>query len=223
MNKKLDTFISSKSKAAEAFRTLRTNIQYSSLDEDMKVVLVTSSSPSEGKSSVVSNLAKTMAESGKKVLLIDCDLRKPTIHKRFSITNNGGLTDLIVENQKIEDVIKTTSVSNLYVLSCGTIPPNPSELLSSQKMKNYINDLKEIFDIILMDAPPVLAVTDAQILSTIADGTILIAAYGKTEKKALAKSKEMVTKVGGKIVGVVINMVPTKANEYYYNGYYGSY
>lgn len=217
---KLDELIKNKSKAAEAYRTLRTNIQYSSLDDEMKTIVVTSSAPSEGKSTVVSNLAITMAEAGKKVLLVDCDFRKPTIHKRFSLTNKQGLTDILVGNQKVEEVIKLSSINNLYILNCGTIPPNPSELIGSKKMKKYLQDFKEIFDIILIDAPPVLAVTDAQILSTMTDGTILVSAYGRTEKKALVKAKEMITKVNGHLIGVVINMVPSTAQEYHYGGYY---
>lgn len=223
MKKNIISLMNSKSRAAEAFRTLRTNIQYSSLDSEIKLLVVTSSSPQEGKSTVISNLAVTMAQSGKKVLLMDCDFRKPTIHKQFGIPNSNGLSDIIIGEKKIEECLKTSEVKNLYILTCGTVPPNPSELLGSKAMTKYLNELKEIFDIVLIDAPPVLAVTDAQLLSVNADGTLLVASYGKTEKKAVVKSKEMIDKVGGKLTGVIFNMVPTKANEYYYSKYYGYY
>ncbi|SHJ61483.1 capsular exopolysaccharide family [Clostridium cavendishii DSM 21758] len=223
MDKKITSIINSKSREAEAFRTLRTNIQYSSLDEEIKTLVVTSSAPSEGKSTVISNLAVSMAQAGKKVLLVDCDFRKPTIHKKFALSNNNGLTNIIIGDAKIEECLKATETERLYVLTCGTIPPNPSEMLGSKAMRKYINDFKEIFDLILIDAPPVLAVTDAQLLAVNVDGVVLISSYGKTEKKAIIKSKELIENVGGKVLGVVLNMVPTKANEYYYSKYYGHY
>jgi capsular exopolysaccharide synthesis family protein len=223
MDKNLVSIVNSKSVGAEAFRTLRTNIQYSSLDEEVKSLVVTSSAPSEGKSTITSNLAISMAQSGKKVLLIDCDFRKPTIHKKFGLPNTNGLTNIIIGENKIEDCLKGTEVKNLYVLTCGTIPPNPSELLGSKSMKKLLDDFKGIFDIVLVDAPPVLAVTDAQLLSVNVEGTLLVASYGKTEKKAIVKSKEMIEAVGGKLLGVVLNMVPAKGNDYYYSKYYGYY
>ncbi|QAA32013.1 CpsD/CapB family tyrosine-protein kinase [Clostridium manihotivorum] len=223
MDKNLISLVSNKSRGAEAFRTLRTNIQYSSLDEKMRVIVITSSSPSEGKSTVISNLASSMAQAGKKVLLIDCDFRRPTVHKKFGIPNSKGLANIIIGENKIEECLKSTEIKNLYILTCGTLPPNPSELLGSKAMTKYLNEFKEIFDVVLIDAPPVLAVTDAQILSVNADGTLLVASYGKTEKKAIIKSKEMLDKVGSKLIGVVLNMVPSKANEYYYSKYYGYY
>lgn len=222
MDNNLISLVNSKSMGAEAFRTLRTNIQYSSLDEEVKSLVITSSAPYEGKSTVISNLAISMSQAGKKVLLIDCDFRKPTIHKKFGLPNTNGLTNIIIGENKIEDCLKGTEVKNLYILTCGAIPPNPSELLGSKAMKKYIEEFKEIFDIVLIDAPPVLAVTDAQLLSVNVDGTILVTSYGKTEKKAVIKSKEMIEAVGGKILGVVLNMVPAKGNEYgKYYGYYG--
>ena len=223
MDKNLISLVNSKSRGAEAFRTLRTNIQYSSLDEEVKSVVVTSSAPNEGKSTIASNLAVSMAQAGKKVLLIDCDFRKPTIHKKFGLPNTNGLTNIIIGENKIEDCLKATEIKNLYVLTCGTIPPNPSELLGSKSMRKLIDEFKGIFDIVLIDAPPILAVTDAQLLSVNVEGTLLVASYGKTEKKAVAKSKEMIEVVGGKLLGVVLNMVPAKGNEYYYSKYYGYY
>ena len=208
-----------KSHAAEAFRTLRTNIQFSSLDDEIKTIIVTSTQPGEGKSTVISNLAVTMAQSGKKVLLIDCDLRKPSVHKKLGISNQDGLTTLLAKQKKLEEVIQTTDVNNFFVLTSGPIPPNPAELLGSKKMKNFINELQGYFDAVLLDAPPVLAVTDAQILSTLCDGVIIVVEYGQAEKHAVVRAKEAIDKVGGKILGVVINKVPSNSKSYYYYNY----
>lgn len=208
-----------KSQAAEAFRTIRTNIQFSSLDEDIKALVVTSTQPSEGKSTVISNLGVTMAQSGKKVLLIDCDLRKPSIHKKLGVSNTDGLTTILSKEKKLDEVIQLTNINNFYVLTSGPIPPNPAELLQSKKMKALVKELETIFDIVLFDAPPVLAVTDAQILSTFCDGVIFVAGYGQADKHAIVRAKELIDKVGGKIVGVVINKVPSTAGSYYHYNY----
>lgn len=210
-----------KSQVAEQYRTLRTNIQFSSLGNELKIIVVTSSLPSEGKSTIICNLAITMAQSNKRVVIVDCDLRKPSIHKKFLISNFEGLTNILAQGKKIEDIIITTKVPNLYVITSGPIPPNPSELLGAPKMKNILEELTNTFDIILIDTPPILSVTDAQILSALAQGTILITAYGKLEKKLLLDAKENIEKVGGKILGVVINKIPEKAKGQY-NEYYGS-
>lgn len=213
-----------KSRSAEAYRTLRTNIQFSSIDGDnLKTILVTSSGPGEGKSTVAINLAITIAQSGKKVLLLDCDFRKPSIHKKLGLPNREGLTNILIKDKDMEECILSTSTSNLFVLTSGAIPPNPSELLGTKKMKDIITNLKEFFDIIIIDSPPVIAVTDAQILSTVVNGVIMVAAYGKAEKVALMKSKELIYKVGGKLLGVVLNKVPTDSQEYYYGNYYNEY
>lgn len=208
-----------KSQASEAFRTLRTNIQFSSLDEDLKTLVITSTQPGEGKSTIVSNLAITMAQSGKKVLLIDCDLRKPSIHKKFGLSNQEGLTSALSKEKTKEEVIKPAGINNLYILTSGPIPPNPAELLGSKKMKNFIGELKGFFDVILFDAPPVLAVTDAQILSTFCSGVVFVAGYGQADKHAIVRGKELIEKVGGKIVGVVINKFPSDSKSYYYYNY----
>jgi capsular exopolysaccharide synthesis family protein len=221
--KKLIAFNNPKSRAAEAFRTLRTNIQFSSLDSTLKSLVVTSPGPSEGKSTVMSNLAITMAQSGKRVLIVDCDLRKPTVHKKLSIANSEGLTNMLIQNKRIEDCITTTKVPNLFALTSGPTPPNPAELIGSHRMKTIIEDLKEHFDVLLIDAPPVIAVTDAQILSTLVEGVLLVTSYGQTEKFGLVKAKELLDKVDAKIIGVVMNKVPEKSESYYYGKYYNSY
>jgi capsular exopolysaccharide synthesis family protein len=208
-----------KSHAAEAFRTLRTNIQFSSLDEELRTIVITSTQPGEGKSTVISNLGITMAQSGKKVLLIDCDLRKPTIHKKLGISNQDGLTTLLAKEKSFLEAIRTTNINNFFVLTSGPIPPNPAELLGSKKMRALIEELKGQFDVILFDAPPVLAVTDAQILATYCDGVVFVASFGQAEKQALVTAKELINKVGGKLIGVVINKIPNNSRTYYYYNY----
>lgn len=208
-----------KSHAAEAFRTLRTNIQFSSLDEELRTIVVTSTQPGEGKSTVISNLGITMAQSGKRVLLIDCDLRKPTIHKKLGIYNQDGLTTLLAKEKSFQEAIRTTNINNFFVLTSGPIPPNPAELLGSKKMRALIEELKGQFDVILFDAPPVLAVTDAQILATYCDGVVFVASFGQAEKQALITAKELINKVGGKLIGVVINKIPSNSRSYYYYNY----
>lgn len=210
-----------KAQVAEQYRTLRTNIQFSSLGDEVKIIVVTSSLPSEGKSTVISNLAITMAKSNKRVVIVDCDLRKPSIHKKFSLSNLLGVTNILAQGKKIEDIINTTKVSNLYVITSGPIPPNPSELLGTQNMKDILSELSKEFDIVLIDTPPLLSVTDAQILAALSQGTIIVTAYGKLEKKLLLNAKEKIDKVGGKILGVVINKIPDKAKGQY-NNYYSS-
>lgn len=222
---KLISLSNPKSRAAEAFRTLRTNIQFSSVDKELKTIVVTSAQPSEGKSTIMVNLAVTFAQSGKKVILIDCDFRKPTVHKKFEISNIDGITSVLTQSKTLEECIRKTEFQNFSILTCGPIPPNPAELLSSNRMKNILRDLKSDFDVIFIDTPPVLAVTDAQILSAITDGVVFVTAYGQTEKYAITKAKELINKVGGKFIGVVLNKVPYKSHSYYYenNYYYDSY
>ena len=224
MLKNLIALKNPKSRSAEAFRTLRTNIQFSSLDKELKSIVITSSGSGEGKSTVMSNLAITMAESGKKVILVDCDLRKPSIHKKMGVTNSVGLTNILVQNVKKEECMVKTTVDNLFIITSGPIPPNPAELLGTQKMRDFIENLKSEFDLVLIDAPPVLAVTDAQILSTIVDGVIFVASYGEAQKNAVVDAKQLIDKVGGKVLGIVFNKVPEAVSGYYgkyYKGYYG--
>ncbi|OPJ61657.1 CpsD/CapB family tyrosine-protein kinase [Clostridium oryzae] len=208
-----------KSTAAEAFRTLRTNIQFSSFDEELDTIVITSTQPGEGKSTVATNLAVVMAHSGKKVLLMDCDLRKPTVHKKLGLSNKEGLSNLLSKEKKLDEVIKASDVENFYVLTTGPIPPNPSELLESNKFRNFLKEISSVFDIVLLDAPPVLAVTDAQILASFCNGVVFVAGYGQAEKKAIVRAKELIEKVSGKILGVVINKVPNTKDSYYYYNY----
>lgn len=211
-----------KSPVAEAYRTLRTNIQFASFDKDIKTIVITSSGPTEGKSTTAGNLAISMAEMGRRVLLIDCDLRRPSIHKKFQISNQTGLSNLLVENIKVEDAA-VKFMDNLYILTSGKIPPNPAEMLSSNKMRNFIAEMKEQFDFIILDTPPVIAVTDAQILSTMADGVLLVVSSGQAEREAVERSKSLLVNVGANILGVVLNKVEINSRRgygYYY--YYGN-
>lgn len=224
MLKNLVAFKNPKSRAAEAFRTLRTNIQFSGLDDSLSSIVVTSSAPSEGKSTVLINLAITIAQSGKKVLVIDCDIRRPTVHKKLGLPNAEGLTNLLIQDKEsFDEVVLTTKVPNLSALTSGPTPPNPAELLGTKRMKSIIRQLTGSFDMVLIDAPPVIAVTDAQILATIAEGTLIVTSYGATEKFGLVKTKELLDKVGAKVLGVVINKVPEKSEHYYYGKYDNSY
>lgn len=207
-----------KSIAAESYRTLRTNLQYSSFDDDYKVIVVTSSEPGEGKSTTSGNLALSLAQSDKKVILIDCDLRKPSIHKKFKLSNSAGLSDVIVEKESVTNVGYKYN-KNLTVLTAGKIPPNPAEMLGSKAMTALIDALKKIFDYVILDTPPVQAVTDAQILSTKADGTILVVRAEKTKKDSVHNSVNLLKKVNANIIGTVLNGLEVSSNNYYY--YYG--
>lgn len=209
-----------KSVGAEAYKTLRTNIQYSSFDKNAQAIIVTSSQPGEGKSTISGNLALSMAQDGKKTILIDCDLRKPTVHKKFGITNSSGLSEVIVGKVDLKDAMKEFN-KNLTIITSGKIPPNPSEMLGSNNMKRFLDELKRHYDCIILDTPPVLAVTDAQILSRNVDGMVLVIRAGRTKKDMVLKAKKQIENVGGKIIGTILNAVDSKngRNNYYY--YYG--
>ncbi|SHJ41113.1 CpsD/CapB family tyrosine-protein kinase [Thermoclostridium caenicola] len=210
-----------KSPVSEAYRVLRTNIQYSGIDKPLKSILVTSSVPMEGKTTTVTNLAITFAQAGSKVLLIDGDLRKPKIHKVFMVSNDTGLTNYLVSREDYKEYVRHSDVPNLDIMTSGTIPPNPSELLNSDAMKMFIKSLSDDYDVILLDAPPVCSVTDASIISTYADATILVVNSGKTHIDEAKKAKELLERVNANIIGVVLNKVNKKEKgNYYYYKYY---
>ncbi len=208
-----------KSPAAESYRTLRTNIEYSSFDEKIKSIVVTSSEPGEGKSTTAGNLALSLAEDNKKVVLIDCDLRKPSLHKKFKVSNGIGLSEVLIGDKGLGIALKEVG-TNLSLLTSGKIPPNPSEMLGSKAMNELIKILKERFDYVVLDTPPVLAVTDAQILSTKVEGTILVVRADDTKRDTVMNAKKALEKVNANIIGTVLNGVEAKRTSYYY--YYGT-
>lgn len=207
-----------KSPISEQYRTIRTNILYSSVDEEIRSLMVTSSGPGEGKSTTTGNLAVVFAQQGKTVLLIDADLRKPTVHYTFKLSNTTGLTSILTNQVELMEAVNKTDEDNLYVLSSGPIPPNPSELLGSKAMKQFMERALEEFDLIIFDTPPVLAVTDAQILGNLCQGSVLVVSSGKTDKESLLKTKELLTASNGRLLGVVLNnkKVDKKGSYYYY-------
>ena len=207
-----------KSISAEAYRTLRTNIQYSSYDKKIKKILVTSSEPAEGKSTIIGNLAVSLSQSENTVIVLDCDLRKPTMHKKFKISNEVGLTELLVGKKELKDVVQYRN-KNLHIITSGKIPPNPAEMLASKSMKRLLEQLSNEYDYVLMDTPPLNAVTDAQVLSTEADGTLIVIRSEKTKKESILTAKNLLQKVNANILGIVFNDVANSINKYYY--YYG--
>lgn len=213
-----------KSHIAEAYRLIRTNIEFSNIDKDIKTILVTSSQQNEGKSTSISNLATTFASlENKKVLIIDCDLRNPSVHKMFGVSNLIGLTDVLTGQKDIDKCIEKTKVKNLDILKAGKIPPNPSEMLLSKKMRNFMEVIKEYYDYIFIDSPPVGIVTDASILAQYADGTILLVAANEADIEAVKVAKERLEGVNANILGAILNKFEANENSYgYYNYYYGS-
>ena len=218
-----------KSPISEVFRTLRTNIQFMSSSKKMKTLLVTSTFPGEGKSWVTSNLAVTFAQAGKRVILIDADMRKGRQYNIFGVSPRPGLSNLLaefdIENnnpEQILDYIQETEVENLFVITAGNVPPNPSELLVSQEMSKVLEELKKMCDIVIVDGTPCELVTDSVILSRMVDTTIVVTAHKMTKKDALQRVVKNIKNVGGNLAGVVINKVPVSAKKYgekYY--YYG--
>ena len=207
-----------KSVAAEAYRSLRTNIQYSSFDNKYQTLVVTSANPGEGKSTVASNLALVLAQGESKVLLVDCDMRRPSIHKKLRISNTYGVSDLLVGNRKLESVVHKYK-ENLTVISAGKIPPNPAEMLASKTMTAFLEEMKKHFDYIVLDTPPLQAVADAQILSTKVDGSLIVVRAGVTKKDAVHNAVSIINKVNGNIIGTVLNAADNSKDKYYY--YYG--
>ena len=207
-----------RSPVAEAYRALRTNIQFSSLDTSLHTLLVTSAGPDEGKSTTLANLAIVMAEGGSRVLAVDCDLRRASLHTLFDLDNSRGLTDVIRDEAAAPLPLQETAVPNLQVLTSGPLPPNPSQLLGSPRMMRVLDALRAAADIVLFDAPPVVAVTDAAQLAPRVDGVLLIIDAGATRRDIARRARAQLDKVNARLLGVVLNNVPLDSQTF---GYYG--
>lgn len=222
MNINLSEAKNLRSPIAEAFRIFRTNIQFSNVDKQIKSLVITSSIPGEGKSTVAFNLAVSIAQTEKKVLLIDTDLRKPNIYSYIESQHFMGLTNIIAQDIDYKDVLhRRDGFLNLDIIISGPIPPNPSEILGSEKMKGLMEELEQEYDMIIMDSPPVGLVTDAAVLSTIVDGVIMVCAARKTKREDIGKSIDSLNKVNANIIGFVINKVKNKKGSIYNSYYYG--
>ncbi|WKA57744.1 CpsD/CapB family tyrosine-protein kinase [Planococcus shenhongbingii] len=217
--KKLITSINPKSLVSEQYRTLRTNINFSSPDRDIRSIVVTSAAHSEGKSTTAANLAIVYAQEGKKVLLIDGDLRKPTMHYIFSIKNTVGLSSVLVRQNTLENVISTTEIENLDLITSGPLPPNPVELLGSKSLEALLKKLEESYDVLIIDTPPILAVADGQVLANRCEGAILVINSGETVKEDAIKAKELIMASNSRLIGAVLNNFKLPSTSYYGNYY----
>lgn len=217
----LVTHMEPKSQVAEAFRAIRTGIHFSSLSKKKQVLLVTSTFPGEGKSTISANLACIFAQTGAPVVIIDCDLRRSTLHEKFGLRKEPGLTNLLAGDAPFEQVVCSTPIPNLDFISAGATPPNPSELLGSQQMADLVAGLRNTYDIILIDAPPVLAVTDAPLLTAVADIAMVVIEAGRVPLKAARQMRETLEGVNAPVVGMIVNDKSGKGREGYGYGYYG--
>ena len=209
-----------KSPIAEAYRTLRTNIQYVKVDGELKALIFTSAGPGEGKSTVAANSAVALAQTGRRVILVDCDLRKPEQHHLFSI-NKKGLTNCLVGESPATELLQDTEVPNLRVLTSGPIPPNPAELLGSTRMDRLLAELRDLTDYLILDCPPVIAVTDACVLAPKADGVLLVLDADQVRPEMAQKAKELLTNAQGRILGAILNRAEVESEHSYYYYYYG--
>ena len=213
----LITVVNPRSPISEAYRTLRTNLEFSSLDKVIRSMVVTSAAQEEGKSTTLANLAVTIAQAGKKVILVDCDLRRPSLNQIFNARGAPGFTDMMRDDALIgKPPLQDTSVANLRLLASGTIPPNPSELLASRRMGEVIAALQQLADVVLFDAPPIVAVTDAAVLASKVDAVLLVVSAGKTKRDHAKKAKALLDKVNAHLIGTVLNNVKGEASLYQY-------
>jgi capsular exopolysaccharide synthesis family protein len=206
---------------AEAFRSLRTNIQYASVDRPLRTILVTSPLPQDGKSVVATNLATVIAQSGKQVILLDSDLRRPSLHTKLQMANRTGLSDLFVQADGSENYVRETKVPGLGLVTSGALPPNPAELVGSEKMVEIMNQLLTQADVLVVDTPPVMAVTDAAVLASRVDGVLLVLQPGATKLTAARQTVETLMRSGANVLGVVLNRIGNRSGRYYY--YYRHY
>jgi len=222
-NPALVAFHSSKSTASESYRGIRTSILLSSAESAPQVILITSVGPLEGKTITTANLAVTMAQAGSKVIILDCDMRRPKMHKLFGVVRDQGISNLLVESSDVKRAIFHTRIPNLDVIPCGTIPPNPSEILGSTRMASLLNVLRKKYAHILIDSPPSTAVTDAVVLSKFVDGVVLVIRADSTVREIAKNCVAQFGTVGANILGVVLNGVDIGRDSYYYYQYYYYY
>ena len=213
-----------RSPIAESYRHLRTSLLLSSAGQPPKTILVTSSQPSEGKTTTAINTAFMLAQTGAEVLIIDCDLRRPRLHTQFEVTNSRGLTTWLSGEKNLDNLLQVcTRTPNLKVLTSGPVPPNPAELLGSEEMRRLLNTLSERFAHIIIDSPPAISFTDSSILSTMVDGVVLVVHGGRSSRAVVRRAKQQLLDVGAHIFGVVLNNVKLESQDYYYSGYYSNY
>ncbi len=218
---RLVTLLYPRSAAAEAFRTLRTNLEFASVDSSIRTLLVTSSAPGEGKTTTASNLAVVFAQAGRRVLLVDADLRKPGVHAVFDLPNSHGLTTLLRSDEvSLTAIVNGTEQANLRILTTGPIPPNPAELLGSQRMQTILERLKADADIVVFDSPPLQVVTDSAILGSLVDGTLFVVDADRSRRATVRLGREALSKTGATVLGAVINRIPVRNHSAYAN-YYG--
>jgi capsular exopolysaccharide synthesis family protein len=210
---------------AEAYRVLRTNILFSRKDEKLNCMCVVSAGAGEGKSTTVFNLATIFAQAGNRVVIVDSDLRRPTLHKMVGVSNSIGLTNYLLKQNTLEEVIQTTSVPSLDFMASGKLPSSSLGILSSSQMKNLINELKQRYDFVFFDSPPIMGVSDASILASEVDMTVQVIQYRRYPQPMNIRAKQMIEKVGGNLVGIVLNNINMSQDEsyYYYSGYYHDY
>lgn len=219
--RQLITQLNPRSPISEQYRTIRTNIEFSSIDEPVRTIVITSPGPGEGKSLSTANLAIVYAQQGKRCLLVDADLRKPTVHYTFRLDNLQGLSNVLVQEIDLNKVVSESGIENLDIISSGPIPPNPAELLGSNRMKQFVKEVRKLYDVILFDSPPVNVVTDAQILANIVDGSVLVIRSEHTEIEDAIRAKESLESAKGKILGTILNDLDKKSSQNYYY-YYGT-
>jgi capsular exopolysaccharide synthesis family protein len=217
--KELIVHNSPKSPISEAYRAVRTNIEFANIDQNLKTILVTSATAGEGKTTTLCNVAMTFADVGKKIIIIDCDFRKPRVHKFFGISNKEGVTDVLLSAEDYKKFLHRGYHPHMDIIPAGRIPNNPSEILYSEAMKAFIEQLKVDYDHVFVDTPPVIPVTDAVIMSGYIDGAILVCSSGSIEIELAKKAKESLEKVGANLLGVVLNKIQAK-NQRYQNYYY---
>ena len=209
-----------KSPAAEAYKVIRTSIQFAKAGNSLKTIAITSCTPDEGKSTTAANLAIVLTQTGKRVLLMDCDMRNPTVHKNFKLSNKVGLSSCISLGTELAEAVQETEIENLDALTSGVIPPNPSELLGSERMQAILARAQEEYDYVLLDTPPVLPVTDTLVLGSLVDGLILVLDSGEIKVEMARDVKNQLMHAGANILGVVLNKVRSEHHGYGYGYYY---